>query len=134
MHSVLIVESNPHFRQIATRLLQDYYSSELSVVSASPSHEHVLQIVQEIRPHIILLDLDQQCQVSLHLITEINAVLPDVGIIALGSIDLEAYREAAQEAGADAFVVKSQLNNELLPAIHTITGLKVKIHNRTPYE
>ncbi len=134
MHSILILESNLYFRQIATRLLQDYYSSELSVVSASLSYEHALHLIQKIRPHTILLDLDQQCQTSLHLITEINTILPSVGIIALGSIDLEAYRVAAQEAGADVFVVKSQLNNDLLPAIHAITGLKVKIHNRTPYE
>jgi DNA-binding NarL/FixJ family response regulator len=121
-HNVVLVDMNEHFLRVVTHIVRDYYSHELTIVGACGGNGEALHTLQAIRPRIVLLDLDRHCQPNLQLIPELRAILPDIGIIVLGSFDMHDYREMALAAGADAFVAKAELNNDLLPAIFSITG------------
>jgi len=73
--------------------------------------EEVLTQVQDL-PQVILVGLT---------ISRLRDMLSGVGIIALGLLEGDAYRQAAMAAGADDIVVKEELVTDLLPAIRRMT-------------
>jgi DNA-binding NarL/FixJ family response regulator len=121
--SVLLIDANATFLRIATRLLQEYYSTELMLVGTSAGDADALQQAQTLQPRIILLGLSQHSLTALRLIPRLRAIMPDVGIIVLGALDIHAYHQAAHDAGADAFVAKVALSHNLLPTIASVSGI-----------
>jgi DNA-binding NarL/FixJ family response regulator len=57
---------------------------------------------------------------GLEAIRRTKAAQPDTKIIVVSVHGEEAYRKAAEESGADAFVLKKTLSTELLPAIRRL--------------
>jgi DNA-binding NarL/FixJ family response regulator len=114
---VLLVADNPIFVFITTRVMQEH--DELSIIG-SVSREEAVQ-AESLRPDVILLDLDTSDQTGVEAISSLRSMIAEVGIIALSMVDIASYRQAALQAGADDFVVKSTLNTDLLPAIRRVT-------------
>lgn len=111
---VLLVADNPVFVFITTRVMKEY--KELNVVG-SVSREEAVQVGQSLRPEVILLDLDAPDQGGIETLSRLRTAMPQVGIVVLSMLDAASYRQAVQEAGAAAFVVKSAINTDLLSAI-----------------
>jgi DNA-binding NarL/FixJ family response regulator len=111
---VLLVADNPVFVFITTRVMQEY--NELNVVG-SVSREEAVQVGRSLRPEVILLDLDMPDQGSLETLSRLRAAMPRVGIVVLSMLDAASYRHAMLDAGAAAFVAKSAITTDLLPAI-----------------
>jgi CheY-like chemotaxis protein len=131
MHTirVLLVDANPTFLRIATRLLHEYYSNELTIVGSSDNEDQAIQQAQQEQPRAVLLGLGQHNLTMLQLIPRLRALLPGVVVIVLGTLDIHAYQQAALAAGADAFVAKVAINQELLPTIQSLTSVS---HNGVP--
>jgi len=115
---VLLVDDNPTFRQIVTGYLED--SPEMSVIGSLSAGTEALARVEELRPHVTLVDLAMPDLPGLEVIPRLRALRPDMGIIALTLLDAEGYRRAALAAGADAFVPKWTLTTTLIPAIRRV--------------
>ena len=116
--SVLLVDDHEAFLRIATEFLQRH--DELTVVGAARGGEEALTQAQDLRPQIILVDLNMPGLSGLETIPLLRAMLPEAGIIALTLLDAKVYRQAALAAGADDFVPKANLSTELLPAIRRV--------------
>ncbi len=112
---VLLVAANRAFLHVTTRFLKRY--DELTVVGALDSGEDALAQVQELRPHVVVFDMDMPGQAGLEAIHCLRTMLPQVGIIALSLLDAEGYHQAVLAAGADDLVAKVALSTHLLPAI-----------------
>jgi DNA-binding NarL/FixJ family response regulator len=115
---VLLVAANHAFLHVTTRFLKRY--DELIVVGAVDSGEDALAQVQELRPQVVVFDMDMPGQAGLETIHCLRSMLPQVGIIALSLLDAEGYHQAALTAGADDFVAKTVLITHLLPAIQRV--------------
>ncbi len=111
---LMFIAGNLTFRPIVLRFLKRH--DELNLVGIIS--EKVLAQAQNLRPQIILLDLDTSDQTGLETISDLRATLPHVGIIALSLLNAEGYRQSVLAAGADGLVLKSNLRTDLLPAIH----------------
>ena len=114
MH-ILFIAGNSAFRPVVTRFLGE--CDELSLVDIIPASEKVLAQAQDLRPQVILLDLDTSDQTGLKTIVNLRALLPEAGIVGLSLLDAEGYRQAVLTAGANDLVLKSDLGTDLLPAI-----------------
>jgi DNA-binding NarL/FixJ family response regulator len=112
---ILLVAANRAFLHVTTRFLKRH--DELVVVGAVDSGEDALAQVQELRPQVIVFDMDMPGQAGLETIHCLRTMLPRVGIIALSLLDAEGYGQAALAAGADDLVAKVALSTHLLPAI-----------------
>lgn len=112
---VLLVAANRAFLHVTTRFLKRH--DELVVVGAVDSGEDALAQVQELRPQVVVFDMDMPGQAGLETIHCLRTMLPQLGIIALSLLDAEGYGQAALAAGADDFVAKAALSTHLLPAI-----------------
>ena len=110
---ILFIAGNPTFRPVVIRFLKRY--DELNLVGIVS--EKVLAQAQELRPQVILLDLDTSDRTGLETISDLRALLPEAGIVGLSLLDAEGYRQAVLAAGANDLVLKSNLRTDLLPAI-----------------
>jgi DNA-binding NarL/FixJ family response regulator len=112
---VLLVAANRAFLHVTTRFLKRH--DELIVVGAIDRGEDALTQAKELRPQVVVLDLDTPGQAGLAAVHCLRTMLPQVAIIALSLLDAEGYGQAVLAAGADEFVTKVALSTQLLPAI-----------------
>lgn len=117
---VLLVDDNPTFLRVLMRFLQEHCQDEVVVVGTAGGGEEALARAQELRPHVILLDLGLPDLPGLEALPRLRSMVPDVRIIALTLLEPHSYREAALAAGADDFVSKATLYTDLLPAIRRV--------------
>jgi len=116
--SVLLVDDHEAFLRVATEFLQRH--DDLTVVGVARGGEEALTQAQDLRPRVILVDLNMPGLCGLETIHRLRAMLPEAGIIALTLLDPKVFRQAALAAGADDFVPKANLSTELLPAIRRV--------------
>jgi two-component system nitrate/nitrite response regulator NarL len=106
LQSVLVVDDDPEFRELAGRMLA---ASGLTVVGEADSVAAALTAAVQLKPSAILADVELPDGDGLTLAREL-AVLPWRPSIVLTSIDGDITTNGeAQLAGARAFVVKADL-------------------------
>ncbi len=116
--SVLLVDDNPIFLHCAKRFLQK--RRDVIVVGTVSGGKWAVDLAQNLKPDVALIDLSMSDLPGLELIPLLRAALPEIGIIALTLLDTDDYRNAALAAGADGFVSKNTMNTDLMPTIQRI--------------
>ncbi len=119
---VCLIDENPTSLRITNHLLREYYSEELMVVGTSLGHESAIAQVRDFKPRLILINLELHASATVHLIQRLRAAFPDIAIIAVGVLNIESLRQMALEAGADYFVSRAGLSEQLLPAARGVLG------------
>ena len=89
-------------------------------VGATSDGGEVLAQAQSLRPQVVVIDLGTPGLTGLETISHLRATMPDVGLIAMSLLGASGYRRAALAAGADDFVPKGALANDLPPAIRRV--------------
>ncbi len=106
------------------RLVADYLRErcpdEVTVQGSATRGEEALALAQDLRPDVILLDLNTPALPGLEVIPRLRAILPEAKIIVMTLHNQAPYRQAALAAGADEFVDKVALSTDLLPAIRRV--------------
>jgi DNA-binding NarL/FixJ family response regulator len=118
--SILLVDDNESFLRAEERFLRQ--KEGVSIVGQASNGGEALNMVKDLEPRVVLLDIAMPEVTGIDLIPELRDAHPSVGIIALTVMDTESYREAALAAGADAFLSKSALFTDLLPTIHYVVS------------
>jgi DNA-binding NarL/FixJ family response regulator len=116
--SILLVDDNPIFLHCAKRFLQR--RQDVIVVGTVSGGKWAVNLAQNLKPDVALIDLSMSDLPGLELIPQLRAALPDIRIIALTLFDTDDYRQAALAAGADGFVSKNTMNTDLMPAIQRV--------------
>ena len=94
--------------------------SEIAVVLAASDGHDALTQARAHRPHVILLDVSLRGMNGLETARLLKTILPQTHIILLTLIETPSYHQAAQAAGADILIDKSNLDTDLLPIIHRL--------------
>jgi len=113
--AVFIIDHNYNFLTSAVQFLQR--QPNLNVTGVILNQEKVLAQAQSLSPDIILIDIDMPGSYILDIISELRDTLPLTKIIVLSLLSTTAYRQAAIAAGADEFLAKTSLINDLMPTI-----------------
>lgn len=119
---VMLVNHNESFLRVAADFLRR--CPDMVVVGVVSQTEEVLFRAQDLRPQVILLDLDIPEHAGLAAVPRLRDALPNAGIITLTLLPASAYRQAALAAGADDLVTKSELTSSLMPAIQRAVRLR----------
>jgi DNA-binding NarL/FixJ family response regulator len=96
--------------------------SDLEVVGAVGNGLSALNLVEESRPDLILIDLEMPEMDGLSTARLIHARLPACPIVMLSLVEDDETKERAREAGAVAIVSKRQMDHVLIATIHAVTG------------
>lgn len=117
---ILLVDDNLHFLEAARGFLES--NESLEVAGTANEAQAALGIAGELKPDVILLDLNLGGQSGLDLIPRFKQKLPETKIIVISIMEKTSYQIAAIQAGADAFVHKSDMIKMLFPVILNLTG------------
>lgn len=116
--SIALVDSSHAFARIAHFLLTTFYPDRYDLVGSADTPEEGLALTSACQPEIVLLDLGLD---GYRLISSLRQAGAGA-VICLSAEEAEGYRTAALAAGADAFVLKSEINIALLPTIQRLRG------------
>ena len=118
--TILIVDDNVQLRAFMREIVAE--ASNLQVVGEAADAAEAIQLVQALRPAIVLLDLIMPQVNGLEVLRWIKVEHPETKIIIVTVHDEDAYRQAAETSGADAFLLKKTLGTVLLPTIRRLYG------------
>lgn len=113
--AILIVDDDLTFRKTVRQLLER--APEVSVVGEATDGEEALQLVQELQPDVVLIDISMPRLDGLEAARRIKAQHPEIKVIVLTVHQEEVYRKTAYEYGADAFLIKKTAGVQILPTI-----------------
>ena len=107
-------------------ILQYHWLGQLSVSEREQMKTHLnvqaMRLAQELRPDILLLDLGMPRVNGLEVLRWSKAERPASKVIIVTGHTEDAYRQAAETSGADAFLLKKSLGTVLLPTIRRLRG------------
>jgi DNA-binding NarL/FixJ family response regulator len=112
---VLIVDDNASFRL----RLKEFLATErdIRIVGEALDGEDAVIKTREFRPDIVIMDVRMPGITGIQTTRRIKEEMPEVKVIMLSLLDVDEYRKAALASGANAYVLKKHLMEELLPAI-----------------
>ncbi len=103
--TVLLVDDQPAFRQLARRLLER--GEKFRVVGEAPSAEAALREAQALQPDLVLMDVFMSGMNGIEAAKLFRHKLPDVKVVLVSAYD--NLSELASEAGA-AFMSKREFS------------------------
>lgn len=115
---ILLVEDHPMFRDGLARMLESV--EEFEVVGEAVTGEEAVQLAQQLRPHIILMDLNLPKMSGIEATKQIIHKQPETGILVLTMYDDDSSVFAAMRAGARGYLLKEANRNEIIRAIQAV--------------
>ena len=120
MITVLVVDDHPLFRDGLVGLLD--VIDDVEVVGVAGDGEEAISRAVELRPDVVLMDLNLPTTPGLEATRRIVATAPGCGVLVLTMLDDEASVLAAMQVGARGYLLKDAGQQEVLSAIRTVAA------------
>ena len=116
--TIVIVDDNAQIRTLMREITAQ--EPDFQVVGEAEDGAEAICLAQALQPDIVLLDLVMPRVNGLEALRRIKAARPETKVIIVTVHDEDAYRQAAVDSGADAFLLKKTLVTILLPTIRRL--------------
>lgn len=124
MVNVVIADDHPFIREGIKKVVNS--KTGLEVVGEAEDGNELLDILEEITPDILVLDITMPGKSGLELLKHIKILYPDLPVLILSIHSEERFAIRALRAGAYGYLTKTSISGELIKAIHKITTQKRK--------
>lgn len=109
----LLVEPSPILASALSRWLENVFSNAQILVASNGAE--ALQLATENIPSYILIELSLPDKGGIEILIQLRQALPDSRIIATSWFEGRWLIDGVRSAGADGFVRKDKLHDELIP-------------------
>jgi two-component system, NarL family, response regulator LiaR len=116
---VLVVDDDNDVRAMMVDVL--HMDPGITVIEAVNGKD-ALDLAGRERPQVVVIDIMMPRMDGLEATRQIKRAWPGTKVIVVTAFTQDAYRKAASERGADAFIDKYDMSTALLPLIHKLTG------------
>ena len=101
---------------------------DIEVVGEASNGTGTIQVVQELEPDVVLMDISMPGMNGLDATREVKRVCPAAKVLILTMHDDDAYLRQALRAGASGFVLKRAEDRDLLTAIRAVCDGEIYVH------
>jgi two-component system response regulator NreC len=124
-YSVLLADGHQMVRQGVKRIIETM--DGLQVVAEASDGVELLEILKNQVPDMVIIDISMPSLRDLEAIRKIKAIYGDIKVLFLSMHENPEYRDYALGSGAEGFVIKYNLDQELSQAIDKIRGGEIFI-------
>jgi DNA-binding NarL/FixJ family response regulator len=117
---VLVADDHPVFRKGLCALLESL--DEFEVVGEAADGEQCVAAVVELRPDVVVMDLNMPVLNGVDATRLITTTSPDVAVLVLTMLDADESVFAAMKAGARGYVVKGADTADVVRAIESVAN------------
>lgn len=117
---ILLADDHALIRSAVGDLLAN--QAQFEVVARVADAKSALDKTIELKPDVLLLDIDMPGLVSFEAAREAHRLCPSTKIVFLSAFSHDRYIEQALAAHASAYVTKSASPEELIAAIHSVAN------------
>ncbi|MFH1150462.1 MAG: response regulator transcription factor [Actinomycetota bacterium] len=101
---------------------------EIDVVGEAGSGEEAIDMVESVKPDVILMDISMPGMNGIQATKLIREKNPEAKVVILTMLDQEGYVYEAIKAGATGYMLKSTSSDDLVNAIQTVHEGKALLH------
>lgn len=116
--TIVIADDHAVVRQGLRLLLEA--EDDLSVLGEASDLRQTCDMLRELGPNVLLLDLHMGRELSLSTLSEVRAASPSTAVVILTMDDDPAFVAPAWNAGAAGYVLKEASRTDLVRAIRTV--------------
>jgi len=118
MKKILIADGSVIFRDRLKRIISETYN--MHVVAEANLGNEALDMVTKKDFDLVILDIELLDRNGLDILKEIKDRRPDISVLMLSMFPEEQYRASVLKAGADGYVTKETVPDELMHAIRQV--------------
>ena len=123
---VLIVDDHKLVREGLKAVFEQ--GDEVEIVGEAESGEEALEMVGEVNPDVILMDISMPGMNGIQATKLIRERHPGAKIVMLTMLDQEGYVFEAVKAGATGYMLKNTSSDDLVNTIQTVNEGKALLH------
>lgn len=123
---VLIVDDHNLVREGLKAVFDQ--GDEVDIVGEAGSGEEALEMVDRVKPDVILMDISMPGMNGIQATKLIREKHPEAKIVMLTMLDQEGYVYEAVKAGATGYMLKNTSSDDLVHAIQTVYEGKALLH------
>ena len=127
-YRIVLADDHVLLRQGLRRILEG--NADLEVIGEASDGLDLLNLLKQLTPHMVILDISMPKLRGLEAIHEIKMIHPDVNVLILTMHKDKEYLYLALSAGAKGYLLKEDADKELFSAIEKIRQGKTYI---SPY-
>ena len=116
-HRILIIGDTPLSAELRALLI---YEPDLEIVGQADNGCGGVHTVGQCSPALVLLDLTKPDMTGIETLTAIKTRYPNVRVLVITLHKNEEFIHACLTVGADGYVLKDAIHEELLTAIHSV--------------
>jgi len=117
---IMLVDDNIGFLMVLREYLAEV--PDVEIVGTALTGEDALTTLNDLQPTLVIMDFSMPGMTGPDLTRAIKERWPTGATVILTLFDSPHHREAANEAGADAFVPKSRMDTDLLPVLQRLVN------------
>jgi DNA-binding NarL/FixJ family response regulator len=114
---IYLIDDHPIVREGFARAIAD--QPDLTVVGQASTAGEGLEQVKELRPDVVVVDLNLPDRAGPELIAALRETIPDAKLVVVSGYDDEYRVAEALRAGAHGYLLKTSTLNELIEGIRT---------------
>lgn len=118
MITVLLVDDHTYIRKGIRYLIEA--TADIEVVATASNGIEAVAKTRMHRPHVVILDISMPFMDGIESARRIKECCPSTRVLALSLYDNPVYVEGALQAGAQGYVLKDAIADDLLEAIRTL--------------
>lgn len=115
---ILIVDDHPVVRYGVRHILES--ESDISVVGEAESVDRIEEVLVELAPDVVLLDLELGDTSGVEVLDRVREAGLDTRVIVYTSHDEESYVIRAAELGVDGYLLKGSPGEEIIGAVRDV--------------
>lgn len=119
-YQILIADDHRMIRQGIRRIIEE--RSEFRVVGEAGDGAELLNLLNQVRPDLILMDISMPGMSGIEATKTIKALYPQIKILVLTMYHNKDLLHQAMANGADGYVLKEDAKSVLFQAIDTLRG------------